>query len=68
MQGFSRVPRQLLVVHLKRMGFCNPPQVSSPVEVINNRRLPGVLINVEVTAGFYPVSTDGYKTAVSFRS
>ena len=50
------------------MGFCNPPQVSSPVEVINNRRLPGVLINVEVTAGFYPVSTDGYKTAVSFRS
>ena len=33
------------------MGFCNTPEFATAVVVINDRCLPGVLINVEVTLG-----------------
>lgn len=50
-EGFEGVPRHLLVVVVLGMCLGYTPQLATTVIVVDDRCLPGVLVDVEVTLG-----------------
>src|SRR5437868_473902 len=50
-QSFQGVPRHLDVVIVLGVSFRHTPELITTVVVVDHRRLPGVLVDVEVTFG-----------------